>query len=221
MISLCRKKCIVLFLALFFLLVPLTAQADISVSLRLDRKEATLADSVRMVLSVSGARDSDAQPVIKGLEPFHVSTGGTSSRVQIINGKMDAGVEFTYFIQPKKTGTFQVGPAEVKMNGRIFRSNAATLKVSQQNGSQGMDREPVFLQALLSSSRAYVEEQITYTLRLFRQVKVSNVSLSLPEAAHLVFKQLGDPSEYQSVVQGITYHVLEVRYAVASSKEGK
>ena len=84
-----------------------------------------------------------------------------------------------------------------------------------------MDRGPLFLQAQLSSTKAYAEEQIIYTLKLYRQVKVSNVSLSLSQAENLVFKQLGDPSEYQSVVQGNTYHVLEVRYAVIPSGTGK
>lgn len=217
-----RNNLVLLFFIHLFVLGPMPAYADISVSLNIDRKEATLADAVRMVVSVSGVRNSDVQPTVKGLvEDFHVSTGGTSSRVQIINGKMDASVDFTYFIQPQRTGTFQLGPAAFKMDGKVFRSNTVTLKVSQQGSSQGIDRGPLFLQARLSSAKAYVEEQITYTLKLFRQAKVSNVSLSLPETEHLVFKQLGDPSEYQSVVRGKTYHVLEVRYAVVLSGEGK
>ena len=215
------KPLMVLSLIHLFLMDPVPVFAGISVSLDIDRKEATLADSVRMVVSVSGVRNSDTRPTVAGLETFHVSTGGTSSRVQIINGKMDASVEFTYFIQPRKTGTFQLGPATFQMDGKVFESNTATLKVNQQNGSAGMDRGPLFLQAQLSSPKAYAEEQITYTLKLYRQVKVSNVSLSLPQAEDLVFKQLGDPTEYQSVVQGNTYHVLEVRYAVIPSGTGK
>jgi len=219
--SLTRKILSVLFLGCLFLLAPAAAGADISVSLSMDRKEATLAESVKLVVSVSGVRDSDSQPLIKGLEHFDVSAGGTSSRVQIINGKMDAGVDFTYYIQPQKTGTFQLGPAEIKKAGKIFRSNAAILKVSQHADSEGLDEGPLFLQARLSSSKAYVGEQIIYTLRLFRQVKVSSVSLSLPKTQRLVFKQLGEPSEYQSVLHGNTYQVLEVRYALVPSDEGQ
>ncbi len=101
---------------LCFLLLPLFtvwAADDVTVTLGLDRVEATLADTVRMEIRVSGSRKSDAPPVLQGLESFLVTTGGTSSRVEIINGKVTSGVDYTYFIQPKKTGTFKIGPIRV------------------------------------------------------------------------------------------------------------
>jgi len=190
------------------------------VTLKLDRPEATLLDSITMVVSVSGTRKSDTQPTIKGLEAFNVRTGGTSSRIEIINGKVNAGVDYTYALQPKKTGTFTIGPAEVKVKGKTIKSNTATLTIVKSIQSPDVDRGPLFLSAALSPKQIFVEEQAIYTLKLFRQTRVGDISLGLPEAEHLTLKQLGKPVEYQSVYNGQSYQVLEVRYALISSREG-
>jgi hypothetical protein len=216
----CSAKAAALVLLFLVLLFPCVACADVSVSIKLDRKEATLADSVQMVVSVSGSRSSDLQPMVRGLEAFNVTQGGTASRLEIINGKVNAGVDYTYFIQPKKPGEFQIGPAEVTVEGKTFSSNTATITIIKQSQASGVDRGPLFLNAGLSPARAYVEEQPIYTVKLYRQMKVSDISLDLPETEHLVFKQLGKPLEYQSVLDGKTYQVLEVRYALVPSQEG-
>ena len=68
-------------------LVPVLAAADISVNLKMDRSEASLTDSVQLIISVGGSRDSGSSPEIQGLEDFVLSSGGTSSRFEFINGK--------------------------------------------------------------------------------------------------------------------------------------
>jgi len=210
----------VLVAAVFYLLLPGIAVADVSVALKLDRTEAAMADSIRMSVTVSGTRDSDAQPVVQGLNDFYVSTGGTASRVQIINGKVDASVDHTYYLQPRKTGTFQIGPATVALQGKTYTSNTIGLKVTQTSQATGVEKGPIFLDARLSAPKVYVEGQVVYTLKLYRRTRVSDLSLELPQAEGLVIKKLGEPTEYQSVYNGSTYQVLEIRYAVIPSREG-
>jgi hypothetical protein len=209
-------------IAIFFsmLFLPLSAHADISVRLSIDRSEITMMDSVRLVVSVSGTQSTDSKPTIPGLGEFSVSQGGTSSRLEIINGQVNSTVEHTYFIQPKRVGVFDIGPAEVTVKGTALKSNTATLKVTGAAQSQSADRGAVFLHVSISSKKAYLEEQVIYTLKLYRAVKVSDVSLRLPEQEDLTFKQLGKPVEYQSRYGDRTYNVLEVRYALMSSKVG-
>ncbi|MDB4444130.1 BatD family protein [bacterium] len=215
-----KKLVMVPALVLLLLSFPFTAGASVSVTLKLDHSEATLADSIRMVVHIKGSRDGDSQPTIQGLESFHVSRGGTSSRVEIINGKVNAGVDYTYALQPKKTGTFKIGPVKVTIKGKAYKSNLATLKVVRPARIAGKDRGPVFLDAELSSSKVYVDEQTIYTLRLYGRTRISDISLALPKAEHLDFKQLGKPREYQRGYNGKSYRILEVRYALIPSKEG-
>ena len=215
-----KKTVLLLFPLIVFILLPSLSHAEVSVKLKLDQREAGLMDSIRMTISLSGTRKSSVNPVINGLEAFTVSKGGTSSRMEIINGKINSGVDYTYFLQPQKPGTFTIGPAKVTAKGKIFRSNTETLRVIKPERSTGEGRGAIFLTASLSSPKAYVEEQIIYSLKLYRLLKVSDLSLVLPKIEHLAFKQLGNPIEYQSVYNGQSYQVLEVRHVLNVSREG-
>jgi hypothetical protein len=205
---------------LAFFLFPILARADISVSLSLDRREASTLDSVTLTIRLSGTRDRHVNPIIEGLEPFYVSSGGTSSHVQIIQGNIDASVDYTYFLKPKEQGTFEVGPARVTVDGKTHTSNSATLEVNAPLPASSHNRGPVFLMAQLSTSQAFTEQHVIYTLKLCRQTRVSDLKLELPKVEHLTFKKLGEPSEYQSVFNGRTYQVLEIRYALLPAREG-
>lgn len=192
---------------------------DISVTLKLNRFEAELTDSIRMTVSISGSRDASA-PGIKGVESFHVQSGGQSSRVEIINGKFNSSLDFTYFLQPKKTGIFDIGPAFVKIDGQVYKSNTEKLTVKKQTVSKGNTNKPVFLTATLSSKTAFIEEQLSYILRLYYLPEISNVSLDMPEIEGLIFKQLGKPVEYTSKYKTRNYKVIEIRFSLVPSREG-
>lgn len=189
-------------------------------SLKLDRSQVQLVDSVVLTVSVGGSRDSDSMPGIQGLENFDVRSGGTSSRVEFINGKISSGVDYTYFIQPQKIGTFQIGPARVLIDGKTYTSNTAKLRVVKPAGGQSAENSPIFLTAEFSNDTVYVEEQTIYTLKLYVRRNVRNINLNLPETENLIFKQISKPAEYRSTRDGQNYQVIEVQYAVVPSKAG-
>jgi hypothetical protein len=214
------KKLVLMAVCLMAMLAPFWAHADVSVSLVLDRQEATPSDSIRLVVSVSGARQCDAPPVIEGLDRFRVTQGGSSSRVEIINGKIRSGIDYTYYVTPSQPGTFQIGPARVQVDSAVFESNSAPLTIVKSASPVSPVRGPIFLTAGLSSEKAYIEEQVLYTLRLYLRTRVANISLHLPEQDHLTFQQLDKPRECQGVVDGQTYQIVEVMYALTGLKDG-
>jgi hypothetical protein len=254
--------------ALFFVLSPFPVSAEISVTLKLDRKEATLSDVIKMVVNISGPRNteshpildsqesdylggtdkffgSDTRPILNGLESFDIAPGETSTDLVVSDGDLSARVDHIYLIYPKKIGTFQIGPAEVAIEGKTFQSNTATLTITEQPRSSDVEREVlpfrelsegmaklhhrssdvdyetlIFLRAELSTAKVYLEEQVIYTLKLFRKARLSDIDLDLPETEYVTFKQLGNQREYESVYNGQEYKVLEVRHALIPSKAG-
>ncbi len=216
-----KKRIILILPIMLFIFFPCRLNAEVSLSLKLDRDEAQLMDSITMSVSVSGTKNRDARLVLHGIENFTVTQGGTSSRIEIINGQVNAGVDYTYYLQPKKPGTFNVGPAEVSVKGKTFKSNIETLKIVKPSQSSDTDKGPLFIIAELSSQKVYVEEQVIYTIKFYTQSKVSDVSLSLPETEHLSFKQLGDAFKYHSIYNGQTYQVSKVRFLIIPPKEGE
>ena len=194
--------------------------AGVSVKINLDRYEISLADSARLTVSVSGTKSSET-PKIKGLDNFIVESGGTSSQVQIINGQFSSSVEYSYFLQPKAVGNFQVGPAAVEVDGRVYASNTENLSVKKAAGESGSEESPIFLTASLSSTRVYTEEQILYVLKLYYAVDASNFSISsLPDDPNLSIKQLGKDIRYETKYNNRAYSVIELRFALIPSRLG-
>lgn len=213
------KKYVLTSLIVFILFLPGLLRAEITVSLGLDRTEATTADAVRMVVSLDGTQNSAESPMIMGLDDFHISSGGTSKRIEIVNGKKSSKIEYSYYIQPKTAGVFIIGPASIKIRDKTYESNTVSLTVGKPEQSDA-DRGALFLEAALSNDTAYSEQQIIYTLRLYRRLKISDVSVGLPEDEMLTFRQLGEAVEYRSMVSGQPYQVLEVRYLLVPAQPG-
>ncbi len=213
-------KIVIILLMTLTILIPYSAMAGVSVSLKLNRHEASLVDSVRLIVSVSGTKSSES-PNINGLDKFTVSQGGTSSRMQIINGSYSSSVDYTYFLQPKTTGEFQIGPAVVEVDGRVHSSSIETLTIKKSSGKGAGDGNPIFLSATLSSNKAYVEEQLLFTLKLYHMTDVANISLSMPEVKDLTIKQLGKHLEYHSKYNNKRCNVVELRFLLIPSKAGK
>jgi len=207
---------------IFMLCLPVQVFADISLSLKLDRMEALRSEGIKMTIGVSGEHIDSEQIHVKGLEDFFMNYSGSSTQIQFMNSVKSVSLNYIYYIQPKKTGNFTIGPAIVDIGGRPYRSNTVELVVktdmSPAEGDAGA--APVFLTAGLSADRVFVGQQLVYTLRLFRREKVGSVSLGLPEDQGLVFNKLGEPSEYQKVVSGKTYAVYEMRYEFIPDRQG-
>ena len=216
-----RPANLICFFLLLFLWTPCLASGPISVKLSLDRTEASMDDTIQVGIDVSGARTSDAPPDIHGLDAFHVTRGGSSSRVRIVNGTFSSGVEFTFFLTPTKTGTFRIGPAEVRIDGKIYKSDVQTIRVRQRESEGDVQAKAIFLSASLSKDKVFAEEQPIYTLKLYLRRQATNISLQLPELENVTFRQLAKPKEYDGVYDGRQYRIIEIPYALTPFKEGR
>ena len=106
-------KKIACLLLLLFTLMPAfqPAAAEVSVTLNLDRQEATLSDSIELQVRVSGAKRGDAPPAHRGAEAFScdprggVPAGWKSSMAGIIPSWI---IPITF--NPTRKGVFRGGP---------------------------------------------------------------------------------------------------------------
>ncbi|MFH0975628.1 MAG: BatD family protein [Spirochaetota bacterium] len=197
-----------------------SASAEISVSLKLNRYESAVTDSVKLVVGISGSRDAD-EPQVRGLEYFTVQKTGRSSQIQIINGRMASNLDYNYIIQPKGIGIFDIGPAFVKIDGKMYQSGTVRLTVKNYVDQKGGVNAPLFLTAALSSARAYLEEEVQYTLRLYYKNDISNITPVIPEADGLSFKQIGKAVEYSTTYNSKNYQVIELKFSVAAARAGR
>ena len=122
---------------------------------------------------------------------------GSSSSIQIINGKRSSSHQttFTYILIPKSTGTFQLPVATAMLSGDKIASSSVSIQVvsdgasSSQSSGQGgnsgkssgggqtsstgdISSGDLFLRLSLSRSEVVIGEPITATLKIYQRVNV-------------------------------------------------
>ncbi len=111
---------------------------------------------------------------------------GQSTSIQTINGKTTTEItySYTYILRARAEGKFEIRPASVEVNGKVFESNSLTIQVVKaqasspaQSGSpqtqQGttesidLDKDNLFVRVDLSKRNVYRGEQIIATVKLY------------------------------------------------------
>ena len=185
-----------------------------------DRAEVSLEDQIVLTITVEGSRS--ARPKLPDLNAFDIVSGGQSTQVRIVNGKMTASVSHNYLLVPKQIGTFQIGEATVELEGRTYRSRAFKVRVLDP-GDQPRQARDVFVTAQLSNETPYVGEQVIYTWRFYRhqRVQVAGANLEPQDFGGLLVEDLGELREFETTVGGQTFRVSEIKKALFPQEPGK
>jgi len=209
------------FILVIFLLLPVTnINANTGLTIQLDRTEISMSDSIQMTIKVSGTQ-SAVRPRVGGLQNFRVQSGGTSSNFSMVNGQVSSSIDQTYYLYPKRTGKFTIGPAEVNINGKTYRSNHVSVVVKNQPSDiSQQSHKPVFITASLSNSKAYIGQTVFYKVKFYYSISVRDLGIVLPESNGFRLKQLEKHLEYTSNVKGKQYKVIEINHVLSTEKTG-
>ncbi len=116
-------------LTLIAALQPLYAQTP-SVTAEVDRTDPTLYDTVTLTITVTGESNIGA-PDLPSLSGLQVVGRNISSEQTILNGQLSARFEFVYNLQPRHTGTIEIGPVRVTVGDDIHETAPITLDVTR------------------------------------------------------------------------------------------
>ncbi len=123
---------------------------------------------------------------------------GSSSNVQIINGKVSKSVQYTYtyYLKAVKQGTFTIPAAKVKFGGKMVESNAVNIEVvqggtnarqpqatpnknkgqePQSAGSKAVSDKDLYVRLHVDKRSAYIGDQIVAWVKLYTKVPVSGI----------------------------------------------
>jgi hypothetical protein len=191
----------------------------VTLTATVDKTEATLQDQILLTLSVKGTQSTE-KPKLPSTKAFDFISRGSSTRMQITNGQVSSSVDYNYLLLPKKTGTFEIGPATLTHQGKTIESSTITLKIGSAN-RQPQAKKDLFITTSISTATPYVNEQIVYTFRLYRRVKIANASLENPSFEGFRVEPLGEERQYETVVNGKTYVVTEIKQVLFPTREGR
>jgi len=179
---------------------------------------------------------------------FNVLTGphtSQSSSVQIINGKVSRSVEYTfsYVLSAGEEGIFELQPAQVNVDGTIYKSNPVKIQVVKSANQQGQQRsqgnqqggttsttdfkDDVFIRAVVNKRNPMQGEQIVITYKLYYRINISAPEFT-KEPSFKGFWKNDLMKDRQSYVQytenykGQQYNVAELRkFALFPQRSGK
>ncbi len=198
----CRPSIFVLLAAVTALVSlgsPAAAQ-DTQVSAAFSSDTVGIQDQFQLTVTVSGKDSSEAEvPRLPTLQGFHIVAGpSVGTQFQWINGRTSNSKSFTYILLPEKTGQFTLDPVEVRVGGKILKSQPITITVTNAPPQPRTPRSPfpspfsdedtaprrsritgedVFITAELDRTSAYPGQQVTLSYHLYTQVSVTGLQL--------------------------------------------
>lgn len=154
---------------LFFLLgLPLTQAQRFEAYA--DAKQVLLKSYFDITFTIYNADGKNFRP--PPFSQFTVISGPSRSvSTTIVNGQMSKEIGITYTLQPKRTGNFNIGKAQITVGKKVLSTKALTIKVLE--GNQANDnQEEVYIKALPSTTEVWVGQQIILDYKLFTSVQI-------------------------------------------------
>ena len=164
-------------------------------------------------------------------ENFDVLAGPSTSvgrSMQFINGKQSSSYNYTitYALMPRESGTFTIGSASVKVDGKTYTTRPMLVEVIAEKQGAGVKtpntspegsigRDDILLRLEISDTELYKGESLRASLVLYTRVTVENIeSLTMPPfdgfwSQELSFDNAPSREEYNGRVYE-TYKITEL-----------
>jgi len=220
-------KHITKFLWLFIGLFPLLAAGQDPFYAKVSKTQMSEDDRLRIDFVLTQKEESFSPPEFID---FEVIMGpSVSQSYSWINGKSSFTKTYTYILQPRKTGTLQIGPASAVINGKTYQTQPVTVTVhkaetppptspapGEKNSiATGGNNKDIFLTLELTNARPYVQEAVggIYKLYIKEGVNASNFEITqLPEYQGFWVEKVSDKFEgpFTREINGQKYQVYHV-----------
>ncbi len=211
-----RQRAVVGVLAMMAgLLWAITVSA--AVTARVDRPTVDLNESFTLEVIVD--TNTDLEPDLSVLhEQFYVGQVSKLSNTSIVNGDIQRSLTWSVALMPKNTGVQYIPAIEVGAE----QSNPVRIVVNEQTNAPPGEAD-VFVTSEVDVDETYVQAQILYRIRIYRAVATRQPALREPTitGAEALFELAGDERQYESVLNGRAYNVIERVIALYPQESGE
>ena len=197
--------------------VPLLAQAA-QVTATLDRDSVQLGETVTLNVRVEGATGGVTMPDLQPLnQDFSVLGTSQNSSLSVVNGSATSSLTFGMALRPNHVGTIEI--PSLSVSGE--HTQPQQLQVTPPDPNAAAAGRDVFMEAAAEPRQVYVGQQLSYVVRLYYAVSISNGALNEPQVDGVEVGRSGKDVNYDAERGGRNYHVLERRYALIPQHAGK
>lgn len=189
------------FISILFIFTLITINALADATMRLSAPSTVeQGDKFRVQFTVNTQSGSNfTPPNFEGLDVIYGPSTSQQSSVQFINGRMSSSstITYTFVLMASQSGTFTIKPASITVDGKVLRSNSATVKVlpaGQGGGSASQQQQQqqssaaaakvsgsdLFMTATASRTSVYEQEAILLTYKIYTTLNLTQLDGKLP-----------------------------------------
>lgn len=187
-----------------------------NLSATIDKNPMLLDESVTLQVTAVGSADSDAIDFLTLTKDFRVGQPSVSKSTQIINFDRTTTTTWTLQLFPRATGPVTI--PSFSIDGQS--SEPITLNVLPVSAAAQAQPRDFYVTTEVSSNQVYLQQQVQYKVKIYLAADIQRGSLTEPVLDGAVIEQLGDDKEYQELVNGVRYRVIERNFAVLPQSSG-
>lgn len=197
-----------------------------------------MGEMFRLTYTVNGEGKDLRVPELSDFEVLYGPGVSTSHSASMINGNVtsETTTTYTYTLQAKKEGTFNIPPASIKVGRGNYTSNALVVKVlppdkESETSDQGGEVQPgrsaavsakdLFIAATVSKKSVYEQEAFLITYKLYANPRKANVvginQVKLPEFEGFLTQEVELPQNRQLTLErynDMNYGAIIIKQAV-------
>jgi len=193
------------------------SSASAAVRATVDRPTVDLNES--FMLEVTVDTNTDLEPDLTVLEEnFYVGQVSQLSNTSIYNGEIRRSRSWTIALMPKSTGQQQIPPISIGNE----KSAPVTIMVNEPSDAPPGEAD-VFVASEVDQAETYVQAQILYRIKVYRAVATRQPALREPtiSGAEVLVELAGDERNYESILNGKAYNVVERVIAIYPQESGE
>ena len=203
-------------LALIFSLASPSLMAKVTQSI--DRTDISAGET--FVLDIQIDEDTSVQPDLSLIPAdFTIVSSSQYQHTQIVNGRRSSIKGWKIKLKTLKTGPITI-PAITVGNDQTTPIKLNIRDSSNELDLNGEDKA-IYLEATTDLEEAFVQQQIIYTISLYRSVNTHYASLTEPTAENSIIEKLGDDVQFEKVISGRRYIVTQRKYAIFPQQSGE
>lgn len=149
-------------------------------------------------------------------DQFEVLGQQRSSQISMVNGNFQAYSRWDVSLTPKQSGNLMIPPLTV--SGVSSDAYPILVKAPPKN-KRG--EGPSFLESTVNLTKAYVQQEIIFTLRFYYQGQLIDGNILSPSFGSAISKKLRNQVNYRKKIGNKVYEVFEWSWAFYPQKSGE
>ena len=186
------------------------------VTASVDKNPVMADESFTLTITANDEVDSSAFDPSPLLQDFVVGRTSVSSQTQMINFNTTRSTIWNTVLIPRKPGRFTI-PAFTVDGQQTEAIALMVVPVSTTNPSQGRD---IYITTEGDVDQAYLQQQLRYTVKLYLARDLQRGSLANPTLANADIRQIGKDKEYNDIIDGRRYRIIERNFAIIPQQSG-